>query len=1287
MGSCLKETALFLIIAASNVFGQEWIGCYSTQYAEIGFTGFIHCTFPTAFKAVYWYDDVTNPAANPLLSYTREYTELGSLNVVKSGYGYDSGDFNVMLNGSLIITKVSLQHEKMFKALCIDSSDIGRTFVVSLIVTVSPTQENPVVKSCEGVEQVCVIYANSSQHLTCEFHGARPPVNLDWEHRFPEVDVTMESVKSIKNETVTFCTKAVLDISSVGDELLLFLVCKAKYFVSKWSSEAEVLVDLSRRKSFYENEPSVIYSEVNGQVTIPSPSELSRRSILLWKMGNHESEKTIAFSVLGRTQLVKDYEGTFSINSAGELVITAVTLSHEGLYTSIYSDEIEDIVAVVNLVILVHPSPPHLVVSGCSRQNTGCSIEGQSGSLSCSVHNVRPMVTLEWSTTSSHIRFSPSKHKSEELNGLFDISETVVYHLSDETSCKEYVEVLCKAFGPPAAIFQSSTTLQIRPDPANCSKESMSPSKSSSAAAISIAVLLPAFAVVGVVIIAGLCFHSHRKTKRRRIESENGPSSEEAQPLTEDISKEKKEIKEIKERLIKELKNHYASKFDDEDIYLPRKLSLIKTRKHPGGELVVSSSPLDSYHCIFESTSLEYKDRIIIEGGTGYGKTLFAFHMARDWCRDAKESPLCDIDIFILISLKGVDDTTSIYDSITQQLLSERCGLKGKDVKAILDQEEKFVVVLDHYHEYYERKKVNAKDGKEGKDVPVKETFVDKIMSSKMLQNAKVIVLSLSSPTVQENIYGKGPTVVRIEKFTPDQVDEYLNHVFGDEHKKRERFKKQISQNREISELCDIPLFLKMISESYKNSKGEQLRFNKISNFFEDWFKLKHKRSVGNETFDVSEWKEIAKIAIEGIMNRQTVWTKKEFISRTEKDCFKMFEKMGVIVETKFHVDSTTQKDTHHQSKQENNNVKFIHTIYQQFMGAHYLAFHAEANQFEEYLSFSTLPKNTQLIVFACGLNNKKVIDVVKFFLKEGNTLELRHENLIYSCFYEVENLDEDEMKGVLESVLKRFHGIVFREDDSNSIRLGKVSSVEAINYHKIEIPSITFMNAAKNITEDSITLLNCNGKIITTTRVRAYVINDEHGNIQAEDIMKLVEAASCVETIVVTSCFSPSETVTTNDFKQKLYKEKQLCVTWITNVLTEDDEGIMTSYPSSKLGKWINFEKLLLTPDETDRAEVSRHQSTSKDIMGFFHSILRELQIMDNAREQTKANSRHKIEKVKNQLLEKLQKEKIRLANDNRIMEFKEGNASMYGDSLSSKLYWYRWIYFLHKAIEEGKQ
>lgn len=223
---------------------------------------------------------------------------------------------------------------------------------ISILIAVSPTQDNPVVQSCDEVQPICVVHVNFSHNLICGFDGTRPPVNLEWERRFPEVDVTIESVKSIKNETVTFSTKAVLDITKMGEELLLFLVCKAEYLLSKWSSETEVLVDLSQRKSFYENQPSVIYSELNGQIQIPSPSELSSSSILLWKAGNHESEKTIAFSVLGTAQLVKGYERTFRINPTGELVITAVTLSHEGLYTSIYSDENENIVAVVKLVVL-----------------------------------------------------------------------------------------------------------------------------------------------------------------------------------------------------------------------------------------------------------------------------------------------------------------------------------------------------------------------------------------------------------------------------------------------------------------------------------------------------------------------------------------------------------------------------------------------------------------------------------------------------------------------------------------------------------------------------------------------------------------------------------------------------------------------------------------------------------------------------------------------------------------------------------------------------------------------
>ena len=58
--------------------------------------------------AVYWYDTLDSNTKSPVLYY---YIPD------KSGTGFDSGEYDVHSNGSLIIQNVSLSHDHFFRAL------------------------------------------------------------------------------------------------------------------------------------------------------------------------------------------------------------------------------------------------------------------------------------------------------------------------------------------------------------------------------------------------------------------------------------------------------------------------------------------------------------------------------------------------------------------------------------------------------------------------------------------------------------------------------------------------------------------------------------------------------------------------------------------------------------------------------------------------------------------------------------------------------------------------------------------------------------------------------------------------------------------------------------------------------------------------------------------------------------------------------------------------------------------------------------------------------------------
>ncbi|XP_071835934.1 cell adhesion molecule CEACAM5-like isoform X5 [Apostichopus japonicus] len=81
-------------------------GCWGSQYGYCGKEGIINCNFEPGYGDFYWYDD------------TIDHTSIIRLeNGVKSGKGYDSNEYDVSQNGSLVIKNVQLKHEREYKVI------------------------------------------------------------------------------------------------------------------------------------------------------------------------------------------------------------------------------------------------------------------------------------------------------------------------------------------------------------------------------------------------------------------------------------------------------------------------------------------------------------------------------------------------------------------------------------------------------------------------------------------------------------------------------------------------------------------------------------------------------------------------------------------------------------------------------------------------------------------------------------------------------------------------------------------------------------------------------------------------------------------------------------------------------------------------------------------------------------------------------------------------------------------------------------------------------------------
>ncbi|KAJ8018817.1 hypothetical protein HOLleu_42986 [Holothuria leucospilota] len=89
--------------------------------------------------------------------------------------------------------------------------------------------------------------------------------------------------------------------------------------------------------------------------------------------------------------------------------------------------------------------------------------------------------------------------------------------------------------------------------------------------------------------------------------------------------------------------------------------------------------------------------RLVLEGEPGYGKTYLGYLFAYEWSTAASNSPMKDVDIYILLRLRYLNDFSSIPKAIKKMLLPGNSSITDEDVASILFHSKSVVMYLDGF--------------------------------------------------------------------------------------------------------------------------------------------------------------------------------------------------------------------------------------------------------------------------------------------------------------------------------------------------------------------------------------------------------------------------------------------------------------------------------------------------------------------------------------------------------------------------------------------------------------
>ena len=317
-------------------------------------------------------------------------------------------------------------------------------------------------------------------------------------------------------------------------------------------------------------------------------------------------------------------------------------------------------------------------------------------------------------------------------------------------------------------------------------------------------------------LIEGLQFHNYY------IKSNSIASPAEVQH--QELSTMKKHVREVTERPYRDLKSpfHNPGEGPKRDLKLDEiftnlifyegraeydfsgdRLEQLK-EYHKANENLRPTRPGD----IFDAE----KQKILVVGRPGIGKTMFSTKILRDWASDnlisETQKSQIDINVAFLIKLRmfnSINKALNLRDLLDH---SEYSTALSEDIwNYILHNPEQVLVIFYGFDEYSGRTKINEDDvpyrNSEEERMPV-HLLLKKIVSGKILTGATV--LTTTRPNAVSCIRSLDfDKTVEILGFTTEQVEDYVQK-FTRKGDKAETIKQHITSNLNLLAFCYIPV-------------------------------------------------------------------------------------------------------------------------------------------------------------------------------------------------------------------------------------------------------------------------------------------------------------------------------------------------------------------------------------------------------------------------------------------------------------------------------------------------
>ncbi|XP_071852948.1 uncharacterized protein [Apostichopus japonicus] len=431
-------------------------------YLRLGSRGLVSCDFGT-FRVVGWLigEDVDDRSPTIFVEDSQP-----------KGPGYENGEYDMFQNGSLIINKVTLQHEQLFTARIVRDTDVEH-YTIEVKVYVLPVPVYPVVNGLTNQQHV-VINDYSGGLLNCTMDRVRPNIELElvFLDHVPQ-DVSLISIHSSVNNTDGTYNVSLVTHLTVGSNLIgrLTLQCRVAGQMANYFPSVTLIDVLVLSNGLWKSYPTIngltnqqhVVLDINREDKLTcSWNGVPKSGYLKWDIINPSSDQIIMTD--HHTHTRDNGDGTYDLSLHSTLSVHNPSVLRVTLHCKVAAPTDHWYPEITTAELLLPANfdclPAFPVINGLTcHQHVVLDVQ-RTDVLTCSMHRVSQEVSLQWfiitPDSSEDVSLDHQLSRSDNEDGTVNItlnSTVTVTSLSINR-----VTLQCKVSGLPADSPQVSSS-------------------------------------------------------------------------------------------------------------------------------------------------------------------------------------------------------------------------------------------------------------------------------------------------------------------------------------------------------------------------------------------------------------------------------------------------------------------------------------------------------------------------------------------------------------------------------------------------------------------------------------------------------------------------------------------------------------------------------------------------------------------------------------------------------------------------------------------------------------